>query len=68
MNRLVLFSEGESIVGDARTSFYFYKDEKNRLKQYYCLQLCKWYRNKGLVFSILVHYSSTIDYRIGLKS
>lgn len=29
MNGLELFSEGESIVGDARTSFYFYKGEKN---------------------------------------
>lgn len=41
MNGLELFSEGESIVGDARTSFYFYKGEKKCLKQYYCLQLCK---------------------------
>lgn len=28
MNRFVLFSEGESIDGDARTSIYFCKDEK----------------------------------------
>lgn len=32
MNHLVLFSEGESIDGDARTSFYFYKDVKTLSK------------------------------------